>query len=757
MDAYEATKVVFSRIQALDPDHAAKIMGLLLIQDHGEKEMIRLAFGPESLLHAVMAKARKDLGLLLPASPTSVAAAGHVPFLQLPRQQGGSGRAGAPSPLSVSSPSSWAQAPVFSRSNGAGEDAAAAGEGGEELPSPVNGGAAPFFPPSREALLEDMQLQEQLAFLNDGGGMNPAQQLPAFDGGECRSPGPGDGGGMFSYGPGWPNGGHPAHRRSASVNELCLGGGGGGDGFGWRPCLYYARGFCKNGSSCRFVHAGLPDDAAALAGAKMDAADQQQQQQQQCQEFLLRSKSQRLGPAAFPYSPTGSLPGSPSAASKCLSLLLQQQQHDRAAAAAALMLGGGDEAHKFMGRPRFDRADFASMMNPGSRQIYLTFPADSTFREEDVSNYFSIYGPVHDVRIPYQQKRMFGFVTFVYPETVKLILAKGNPHFICDARVLVKPYKEKGKVPDKYRKQPQGDFSGCNSPTGLDACRDPFDLHQLGARMLQHSNSANELLFRRKLEEQQAAELQQAIELQSRRLMGLQLLDLKSRAAAAAASPTSALPTNTFASSQPASTNMVESPPSDSGEQLKLSSTFAPEGKVNGSDKEESAGETSPNAADSDQSGEHNLPDSPFASPTKSAAMAHDCFAPAGTENAAHRGGVDCGSNAEGGGLRPSPLDIPSPKPYFFPMHRYTYTFLNGDHAVLRSRSDGDVKFAVSVSDTPSLIIEYKKSDGGKGVKCQHSVSSLSFVLSALAFVVDSSTKPQEKKMPLALIKKPAA
>ena len=63
----------------------------------------------------------------------------------------------------------------------------------------------------------------------------------------------------------------------------------------------------------------------------------------------------------------------------------------------------------------------------------------------------SIYGPVHDVRIPYQQKRMFGFVTFVYPETVKLILAKGNPHFICDARVLVKPYKEKGKVPDRFR------------------------------------------------------------------------------------------------------------------------------------------------------------------------------------------------------------------------------------------------------------------------------------------------------------------
>ncbi|URE31710.1 Zinc finger C-x8-C-x5-C-x3-H type (and similar) [Musa troglodytarum] len=40
---------------------------------------------------------------------------------------------------------------------------------------------------------------------------------------------------------------------------------------------------------------------------------------------------------------------------------------------------------------------------------------------------------------------MFGFVTFIYPERVKLIPAKGNPHFIYDARVLIKPYKEKGK------------------------------------------------------------------------------------------------------------------------------------------------------------------------------------------------------------------------------------------------------------------------------------------------------------------------
>ena len=70
--------------------------------------------------------------------------------------------------------------------------------------------------------------------------------------------------------------------------------------------------------------------------------------------------------------------------------------------------------------------------------------------------------------------------------------------------------------------------------------------------MLQHSHSANEMLLRRKLEEQQ-----QAMELQSRRLMGLQLLDLKTRSSPSPIgmpfSPTRAVASPT-----------VESPP-DSG------------------------------------------------------------------------------------------------------------------------------------------------------------------------------------------------
>jgi hypothetical protein len=198
-----------------------------------------------------------------------------------------------------------------------------------------------------------------------------------------------------------------------------------------------------------------------------------------------------------------------------------------------------------------------------------------------------------------------------------------------------------------------------------------------GARMLQHSNSANEMLLRRKLEEQQqqAAELQQAMELQSRRLMGLQLLDLKSRSSPSPIgmpfSPTRAVASPT-----------VESPP-DSVDQGKGSSFLLPQRRaVNGGDKEESSGEASPNA-DSDQSAEHNLPDSPFASPTKStAAFAHDPFAPTESEiaaaaspgrNAASFAGISNGGLTSH--LRPSALDIPSPKPYFFPMSR-----LSSDH-----------------------------------------------------------------------------
>ena len=57
-------------MRTLDPENGSKMMGLLLIQDNSDKELIRLAFGPEHLLHALVATARAELAGK-PASPPS--------------------------------------------------------------------------------------------------------------------------------------------------------------------------------------------------------------------------------------------------------------------------------------------------------------------------------------------------------------------------------------------------------------------------------------------------------------------------------------------------------------------------------------------------------------------------------------------------------------------------------------------------------------------------------------------------------------
>ncbi|KAG6679778.1 hypothetical protein I3843_13G007800 [Carya illinoinensis] len=513
----------------------------------------------------------------------------------------------------------------------------------------------PFYGSGATDMIDDFQLQDQLSFLNDGSpALGPKNQDLFYPQSDFSSSPTGAGGDPMhfaSYGS-W--GGSP-HRRSFSVSDVCLGTEDPNSGFGWKPCLYFARGYCKNGTSCRFLHGGLGDsvDGSAMVGSpsKIDMMDQCHEilRSKSAQQQRLAAASQLMASASFPYS------------SKGMNLLLQQQQNDANRAAAALMMS--EDMHKF-GRSRLERNDFsmnggAGMVNPASRQIYLTFPADSTFREEDVSNYFSNYGPVQDVRIPYQQKRMFGFVTFVYPETVKLILAKGNPHFVCDARVLVKPYKEKGKVPDKYRKQQhqqveRGEFSPCGTPTGVDG-RDPYDLQLVtlieskGARMFY---TAQDMLWRRKLEEQ--ADLQQALELQSRRLMGLQLLDIKKQHHHRALSSGSPVPSPThspnpfsqnpvlpsFSSSQevPEENSSSAAPTASAAvctdlQQLQKIELTTVAGKEL-TDNDESAngvgnGKRSPphEEIDLQECLEHNLPDSPFASPTKAAADFMSAFA----------------------------------------------------------------------------------------------------------------------------------
>ncbi|KAE8714857.1 hypothetical protein F3Y22_tig00110187pilonHSYRG00146 [Hibiscus syriacus] len=637
MDTYEATRIVFSRIQNLEPENASKIMDLLLIQDHGEKEMIRLAFGPEASLLSVILKAKKELGLPSNSPSTPSTPASPSPFLannpnpvNISRQNSSASRL-IPSSLTIPTnlsssfgTSSWS--PLSELQNP------------DELISPSSGSLNPSSFPlygNGEAtdMVDEFQLQDQLAFLNESSPKNhdffnrqSGDLSSSSTAGAC---GITDSIGFPSY---W---GTSFHRRSSSVSDI-LGADDPASGFGWRHCLYFLRGYCKNGKNCRFIHGGLGEYGSVVAGAdgativgspnkiEMDQAHELLRSKS-AQQHRLAAASQLIGSISFPpYS------------LKCMSSFLQKQQNDtqRVAAAAALMMG--DEMNKF-NRSRLERSSFsingeAGMVNPASRQIYLTFPADSTFREEDVSNYFSIYGPVQDVRIPYQQKRMFGFVTFVYPETVKIILAKGNPHFVCDARVLVKPYKEKGKVLDKKQQQiERGDFSPCGTPTGLDSS--PRDLYdpQLGLRAFYNTQ---DLLWRRKLEEQ--ADLQQALELQNRRLMGLQLLGAKKNhhhRALSSGSPIP-LPTHTpkmfnqslvlpqFHNSQEAPQENCSSPVavvSMHASEKQVVSTGTAAGKESASVEQNDTGKESPNLEDGSlpKSLEHNLPDNPFASPKK--------------------------------------------------------------------------------------------------------------------------------------------
>ncbi|GFZ20707.1 RNA-binding (RRM/RBD/RNP motifs) family protein [Actinidia rufa] len=648
MDSSEATRIVFSRIQSLDPENASKIMGYIFIQDPGEKEMIRLACGPEAMLLSLINKAKIQLGLpsnalsapstLSPPSPFNPSRA--IPFHQssprviIPNNGFHMNPSSPSSPWSVSGFSEHHhRSPHMSPRPASSLSYAAVVNGNS---NPATGSFSPSTSPSFSLppcysnnncgdLDDDYNLFDDLPVKN----MDLADPIVSPSGHSDSI--------LFPYGNNWADpvnrGGdnhshnNNLHRRSCSVNDALHGSEDGDIGFGWRPCMYFAKGFCKNGSTCKFSHSGFTDlpDVSLGSPSKLDGFEELLRMKA-IQQQRFAAASQLMAGGHFPYN-------------KCINFMNDSPR----SASASLMMG--EEFHKF-GRCRPGRNDFSVMgfggnENSSSRQIYLTFPADSTFVEEDVSNYFSKFGPVQDVRIPYQQKRMFGFVTFVYPETVKIILSKGNPHFVCDSRVLVKPYKEKGKVPDKKLLQHQvdrGEFSTCLSPTGLDP-REPYDL-PIGPRMFLNSQ---EIVLRRKLEH---AELQQAIELQGRRMMNLQLSDLKNRHHShqfqpnlgpgipipSPAQPHLHINQSLLLQSDGLNQEVLEENNNNSGAANSPTATANQQHEIKevcnnsngnaGGDPKESEND------DLHESLEHILPDNLFASPTKSAGDSRSTFSP---------------------------------------------------------------------------------------------------------------------------------
>ncbi|KAL9404983.1 hypothetical protein Peur_001955 [Populus x canadensis] len=525
MDTHEITNILLTKLKSLDPENASRIMGFILIQDPTEKDLLRLAFGPETLLQNVVFKAKIHLGLSTntlstPSSPSPLNPIARPcnntnPFPQSSPRITNNGsfldfsKNPSPNPWSVhglpnnsdsKSSISPKSSPFLSYDNI---------RSGSVLVPPFsrNGGNGGGVCSNNSAdFLGEYQSDDHLSFFDD-----PSSKNEDFMDQRVQL-------GGYSVA----NGDVHLHRRRFSESDACSGAEDGGFGLRYRQCLYFARGFCKNGESCKFGHGDENMAEVNVGGALVSSPREMEEFYLQQQEEMMKRKAvQQQQEEMMKMKAVQQQQQQRLAYNKHMNfLLLQQNEAERFG--AAMM---GDEFYKF-GRTRGGRNDFLAMgmaekANSASRQIYLTFPADSSFKDEDVSNYFSSFGPVQDVRIPYQQKRMFGFVTFVYPETVKEILAKGNPHYICESRVLVKPYKEKGKVANRTQQLlERGGFSPASSPSGFDP-RELCDLH-LGARMLYNTP---EMMLRRKLEEQ--AELQQAIELQGRRLINLQLPDLR--------------------------------------------------------------------------------------------------------------------------------------------------------------------------------------------------------------------------------------
>ncbi|KAL2239952.1 UNVERIFIED_CONTAM: Zinc finger CCCH domain-containing protein 55 [Sesamum indicum] len=547
MDAYEATKLVMTRIQSLDPENATRIMGYILIQDRGEEEMIRLAFGPESLLLSLINQAKAYLGLPSntpspkPLTPLASPISPNSPFPQtsprilIPNNNGF--HLGNPSSTSYprNSPRPVSYAAVLNGSTTCSNSDSSNGPGspslhfyggndfGDEF---LNGGG----PVQR-------QVQDQLPFLDDSvvdpimspSGRSDSLMFPyGEDLNSIPSPHP-----------------HPFHRGDCSVNDAAFLSnleevGGGGSGFGWRPCMYFARGFCKNGSSCKFLHSDIGGGEAIEVGSPSSMFDEflrmkALQQQQQQQRFALMSPR---GHHPFPYN-------------KRMSFLNENLRHD------------------------YSSMGLAAGASPSSRQIYLTFPADSTFKEEDVSSYF------------------------------------------------------RKQLQQQHQHLERGEYSPCLSPSGIDS-RELFDL-PIGSRMFL---STQEML-RRRLE-------QETFELQSRRMMSLQLMELRNQhhnnhflpglpAGVPVSSPRSSellMSQNFIASSDATNQDSVQA----DNEKLLLEETKKSTTTSNITD-----GNWHQNVDDDDSylpksSLEHILPDNLFASPTKLAAERRTIFSHASTE-----------------------------------------------------------------------------------------------------------------------------
>ncbi|KAI5674720.1 hypothetical protein M9H77_15084 [Catharanthus roseus] len=489
MDSFEAAKIVHDRIMRLEPEHVArKIVGYIYLHDLPDQEMIRLALGPDQLIHNLIQKAKSALML----SPTPVYSPPISPGIN-PSPISDPSFQLAPSPRPLSSPIGFrVSAPYWER------------ERERQLATDQQSVHSSDLPPFMfSEVHDDYRLQNQFMSLEEQ--LEPVNLRNSDFHGD-----------FYFQEAAYCNASNEGSR--IPINQL---------EFPVKTCHYFNKGFCKHGSNCRYLHGQMFSESyPRVFGQNLNenAIEDQlfspgslEKLEFEITELLKSRRGNPVSIASLPmiyyekYGKTLQAEG----------YLTESQRHGKAGYSLTKLLARLKNSIRLIDRPhgqhsvvlaedapkyleaRGERNDPGPIVS-GSRQIYLTFPAESTFSEEDVCNYFSTFGSVQDVRIPCQQKRMFGFVTFGSADTVKIILSKGNPHYVCGARVLVKPYREKSKLVErKYQEkfEPQICYH-------LDHIDSEFQPRWPSSRLLR---------------KQLMQDHEQALEFESRRLSQLQL------------------------------------------------------------------------------------------------------------------------------------------------------------------------------------------------------------------------------------------
>ncbi|KAJ7960881.1 Zinc finger CCCH domain-containing protein 18 [Quillaja saponaria] len=207
MDISESTRILFDKIQKLEPENVTKIIGYLLLRDHGDEDIVQLAMAPDHLLHEVVFKAKTELQRL----PNKSAMAPISPPMNPPHVLT---HLPAVSPRTFRSPGSFLVPSAY---------------WDPQLASNIN---SDFIAPGYMDSILELQNQSQSQLYGLKNQLEPVKMgisgLPHdyyyLDNASGNLNGRG-------------------HHRFSSLPEFPV-----------KTCHYFSRGFCKHGSSCRYYH-----------------------------------------------------------------------------------------------------------------------------------------------------------------------------------------------------------------------------------------------------------------------------------------------------------------------------------------------------------------------------------------------------------------------------------------------------------------------------------------------------------------------